>query len=154
MANPARSPRGACDTPAVNGGLATTRSGLVQGIIGRDGELGWLAGRLSEVIADGAATIIVGGEPGIGKTSLVGAFAERTPALQLGVGRVRAQDVEPFAGLWSAVTGLVGHGAAAELRDAVGDLGGSSRSTVEAVAAQQYRTYATIATALLDAVGD
>jgi hypothetical protein len=101
----------------VKGG-STTRDGLVQGIIGRDGELRWLAGRLGEVIADGAATIIVGGEPGIGKTSLVSAFVERSPELQLvGVGRFRTQDVEPSpaCGRPSPVSSASGAGAEAEL---------------------------------------
>jgi class 3 adenylate cyclase len=132
-----------------------TRGHLVPGVIGRDDELAWLAGGLADVIADGAGTVVVGGEPGIGKTSLVGAFVERSAELEhVGIGRFRSQDVEPFAGLWSAVAGLVGHDAAATLRDAVDDMGGSSRSTVEAAAAHRYRAYAMIATALLDAVAD
>ena len=48
-------------------------------VIGRDGELGYVAALLAQ-LADGPAAVVFAGEPGIGKTTVLLAAAERARA--------------------------------------------------------------------------
>ena len=48
-----------------------------EGFIGRGGELARLEAALEQVIEGSAATVVIGGEAGIGKTRLIDEFAMR-----------------------------------------------------------------------------
>ena len=71
------------------------------GLIGREQELGVLTGFIDEV-ADSGAAIVVLGDPGIGKSSLLRAAAEHGRAaglLVLSAAGIEAEAQMPFAGL-------------------------------------------------------
>lgn len=79
-------------------------------LIGREGDLASLEAALSRAVAGDAATVLVGGEAGIGKTRLVTEFAARLPE---GTVLVRGQcvdldrDAPPYAPLIAALRALV-----------------------------------------------
>ena len=79
--------------------LVTRRcnSGVVAGgLIGRDGELGYVAALLAQ-LEDGPAALVFAGEPGIGKTTVLLAAAERARASSAAV--LAAHPVEAEAEL-------------------------------------------------------
>lgn len=79
-------------------------------MIGRDAQQRALDGALSQAAAGRAATIVVEGAPGIGKTSLLDFAATRRPAgsLILRASGHRAEAELPYAGLHQLISPVVG----------------------------------------------
>src|SRR5262245_20584610 len=77
-------------------GSGATRS-LEKAFVGRDAEIAVLRSALDEVSADQARAVFVGGEPGIGKTTLAHILAAdaRRRGLHVLWGRCREDDVTP-----------------------------------------------------------
>jgi hypothetical protein len=123
-------------------------------LLGRDTELVWLADRLRDVVANGAGTVIIGGEAGIGKTSLLDAFSDLNPGLDhVAIGRFRPHDIAPFAGFRSVLSSILGREAALAIdADLLGTL--QNATTTEAAAAHRFRAFASLADTLLESVGD
>ena len=70
-------------------------------LIGRTAELVELSAGIEAVAAGGSATLLISGEPGIGKTRLVGELVERAGADGLDVVRGRAVPDEGAPPLWA-----------------------------------------------------
>lgn len=82
---------------------------VARGVIGRDGELGYVAALLAQ-LGDGPAALVFAGEPGIGKTTVLLAAAERaraSSAVVLAAHPVEAEAKLGFAALADLLAPIV-----------------------------------------------
>lgn len=119
-------------------------------LYGRAAELARLNSLYDRVVADGSMTLVVGGEGGIGKTSLVDAFlGSRDDVVHVGRGVCSAHDFHPTASL-EPLLSIAGRSASDLLDDMEVP---SAQSTPEAALARRTRTLADAARAFVHAVG-
>ena len=128
------------------------------GLLGRSAEVGWIASRMDDVRDNGTAVVLLCGEAGIGKTSLVDALfashaATAGAAAQRGaIGRCVAQDPDPWGALRPLYAALVGLDAAGDIgRDEAGD--GGVGATAEEAHSRRFRLFARLCAQLVDALG-
>jgi hypothetical protein len=97
----------AMDTPARLAMVTSAALGVASAIIGRERELGELGGRLDQVAGRECHFVLVGGEPGMGKTALlteVGRRAAQRGALVLHGRFVERRDTSfPYQGFGEAI---------------------------------------------------
>lgn len=107
--------------------------------------------RLERVTADGAATVLLCGEPGIGKTSLLDAFVDAHPELErVAVGRCRSQDDDPF-GPWRPLVAATSGG---ELPASLGQVVAPGRAASHAEAhARRFQGFAELADLVFAGIG-
>src|SRR5919197_2940752 len=96
-------------------------------LVGRDRELEVLAGLAVESGAGRPAVAVLTGDPGVGKTRLLDAFAERSAAAGMRVlrgGASEAEGMPPYLPFVEALGGHVRMAAAGDLRRQAGELAG------------------------------
>lgn len=119
-------------------------------IVGRDDELSWLVKRFDEATIHGASTVVVSGEPGIGKSALFEAFVAGIPALELvASSRCSPTDHNPLDPLRSL---LVSAGAAHP--DRLVGVPASPVGLADEADAQRTRLFADVTETLLERLAD
>ncbi len=123
--------------------------------VGRTEELERLTGIVDDLDARGGRAVLVTGEAGVGKSSLVEAFLtrlrDRNPEPAVGVGAAEAGASEPYRAVRAAFADLPGGVDPSELFDWVGDRAGDDP---EAVRARRRAMFADAAEALQSVAED
>jgi len=132
--------------------VETTDNRPLPGLLGRARELAWLRERFRSSQRNGAGIVVVGGEPGIGKTTLTGRFAATCEADGARTVLVRcspydSDGIQPLRKLLSAL------GAAPPAEPGPADRGPAGPSDAESVRGERSRLFAEMTAAVLDAVG-